>query len=260
MNENKDLVTETEQVEVAENVEQTTEETPKLYTEAEMQAYANEVAGKRAARKEAKIRKEFERKYGELEEVLKTGTGKETVGEITDAFRGYYEGKGVQFQPKPQYDDKDIAVLAKADAEDIIRGGFEDVVEEADRLSAIGVANMTAREKAVFVALTDHIKSTETSRELSAIGVTEDVYDSKEFKDFAAKFNPNTPIREIYDLYDKTKPKKEIKPTGSMKSIETDSGGLKDYYSYEEAKKFTKADFDKNPALYKRVQESMLKW
>jgi hypothetical protein len=47
---------------------------------------------------------------------------------------------------------------------------------------------------------------------------------------------------------------------GSMKSSTTQDNGLKDYYSYEEAMKFTKQDFDKNPELYKRVQQSMPKW
>ena len=60
----------------AENVEQTTEQTPKTYTQEEVDA----IVGKRIARKEAKIRKEYDRKYGDLTEVLKAGTGKESVG------------------------------------------------------------------------------------------------------------------------------------------------------------------------------------
>ena len=38
------------------------------------------------------------------------------------------------------YKTKDIEVLAKAEAEDIIRGGYEEVVEEVDRLANIGAA------------------------------------------------------------------------------------------------------------------------
>lgn len=260
MNENETFVTDTEEVVVAENVEQTTEESPKTYTEAEFNAKMDEVLSKKIARKEAKIRKEYERKYGDLEEVLKAGTGKENVDEITGMFREHYERKGVQFQQKPQYNDKDVEVLARADADDIIRGGFEDVVEEADRLKEIGVANMTAREKAVFLHLTNHIKDTETGRELSKIGVTEDVYGSKEYQDFAAKFNSSTSAREIYDLYVKIQPKKDIKTMGSMKNTASGDSTVKEYYSPEEAKKFTVADYNKNPALFKAVQESMRKW
>ena len=241
---------------VAENVEQTTEQTPKMYTQEEVDA----IVGKRLARKEARIRKEYDRKYGDLEGVLKAGTGKESIEEMTDTFKQFYQKKGIQMPEKPAYSDSDIAVLAKADAEDIIRSGYDDVVEEVDRLTALGVANMTAREKAIFKTLAEHRQSAERGRELSKLGVTEDVYNSSEFKDFAGKFNPNTPIRDIYDLYAKTQPKKEIRTMGSMKNSTTDDGTVKDFYTRDEALRFTKKDFDKNPALYKAVEASMLKW
>jgi uncharacterized protein YfbU (UPF0304 family) len=113
-------------VEQTENVEQTTEQTPKTYTQEEVDA----MMGKRVARTEAKIRKEYERKYGDLEEVLKAGTGKDNVEEMTDTFRQFYEKKGIQISKKPNYSDEDIRVLAQADADEFIRGGYEDVVEE----------------------------------------------------------------------------------------------------------------------------------
>ena len=188
----------------AENAEHTAEQTPKTYTQEEVDA----IVGKRIARNEAKIRKEYDRKYGDLTEVLKAGTGKESVEEMTDTFQKFYAAKGVQMPQKPNYTEKDIKILAQAEADEIIQGGFDDVVEEADRLNAIGYEKMSAKDKAVFVALTNHIKNTETSRELSKIGVTEDVYNSADFKDFAKKFNPNTPVRDIYDIYAKTQPKK----------------------------------------------------
>lgn len=256
MEDNKNLVTE----EVAENVENTTEETPKTYTEAEFNAKLDEVLGKKIARKEAKIRKEFERKYGDLEDVLKAGTGKENVEDMTDTFREFYQKKGINIPKKAEYSAKDIEILAKAEADEVIRGGFEEVIEEADRLKELGVANMTAKEKAVFLALSEHIKNTEQSRELSKIGVTEDIYNSQEFKDFASKFNPNTPIADIYDIYAKTQPRKEIKPMGSMKNSASTDGTVKDFYTRDEALQFTKKDFDKNPALFKAVEQSMLKW
>jgi hypothetical protein len=246
--------------ETAENVEITTEETPKTYTEAEFNAKLDEVLGKKIARKEAKIRKEYERKYGNLEEVLRAGTGKESVEEMTDTFQKFYASKGVQMPQKPNYSAKDIEVLAKAEATDIINSGLEEVVEEVDRLAAIGVANMTAKEKAIFKALAEHRQSAERSRELSKLGVTEDVYNSQEFKDFAGKFNPNTPIKDIYDIYAKTKPKKEVRTMGSMKSNVAADSGVKEYYTIEEARRFTKKDFDKNPELFKAVERSMLKW
>ena len=240
----------------AENVEQTTEQTPKTYTQEEVDA----IVGKRNARTEAKIRKEFQRKYGDLEEVLKAGTGKENVEELTDTFKQFYAKKGIQMPEKPNYSAKDIEVLARAEADDIIRSGYEEVVDEVDRLTQLGAANMTAREKAVFKALAEHRQSAERGMELSKLGVTEDVYNSKEFKDFAGKFNANIPITDVYDIYRQTQPKKEIKTMGSMKNTSSTDNGVKDFYTVEEARRFTKADFDKNPELFKAVQNSMTKW
>lgn len=254
MEENKNLV-----AEVTENAEQTAEETQqavKTYTQEEVDA----IVGKAKARNTAKIRKEFERTYGDLVDVLKAGTGKETVEEMTGTFRDFYQKKGINIPKKAEYSAKDIEVLARVEAEDIIRGGFEEVIEEADRLKDLGVENMTAREKAVFIALTEHIKTAETGKQLAEIGVSKDVYESEEFKNFASKFNPNTPIADIYDIYNKTLPKKEFKTMGSMKNNTVDNSTVKDFYSYEEASKFTKEDFDKNPELFAAVQASMLKW
>ena len=252
MENNENLVAE----QVAENVEQTTEQTPKMFTQEEV----NDIVGKAKARARAKAEKEAERKYGRLTEVLEAGTGKKGVDELADTFTDFYGKKGIKIQKKPEYSAEDIEVLARAEADEIIRTGYEDVVEEVDRLAAIGVANMTAREKAVFKTLAEHRQSAERSRTLSAIGVTEDVYNSQDFKDFAGKFNANTPITDIYNIYAKTLPQKNIKPMGSMKNGMSGDDGVKEFYTPEEARQFTKKDFDTNPALFKAVEASMLKW
>lgn len=249
-----------EVVETSENVEQTTEETvvepAKMFTQDDL----NAAVGKAKARERAKIEKQYKRKYGGLTDVLKAGTGKESVEEMTDTFKQFYQKKGIQFPQEPAYSDDDIALLAQADADEIIRAGYDEVVEEVDRLADIGAENMTQRERATFKALADYRNGADRGRELAKIGVTEDVYESKEFKDFVGKFSPTTPIRDIYDIYEKTQPKKNIKPMGSMKNNGSADNGVKDFYSFEEASKFTKADFDKNPALYDAVRKSMTKW
>ena len=245
---NENLVTE----EVTEKVEQTTEQTPKMFTQDEV----NEIVGKAKARTRAKIEKENQRKYGRLEEVLRAGTGKETVEEMSDTFEQFYEGKGIKMPQKPTYTDSDIAVLARADADDIIRSGYEDVVEEVDRLSAIGYANMDARQKAVFKLLAEHRIGAERGRELSSLGVTENVYNSKEVNDFAAKFNKDTPITEVYKLYAKTT-KPQVEPIGSMKNGSHDDG--KTFYTPEEVDKLTPKDYD-NPVIFQRVRDSMKLW
>ena len=244
-------------VEQTENVEVTTEETPvKMFTQEEV----NTMMGKAKARARAKIEKEYQRKYGDLEEVLKAGTGKESVEEMTSTFKEFYKNKGIQIPEKPTYSDNDISVLASADAEEIIRSGYEEVVEEVDRLADIGVANMTAREKAIFKKLAEYRNNADRGRELTKIGVTEEVYGSKEFKDFAGKFAPTTPIRDIYDIYEKTQPKKNIKPMGSMKNTTGNEGAVKDFYTPEEARGFSRKYLDEHPEVFKAIENSMIKW
>ncbi len=254
-------------LENTENVESTTEENieqveqpAKVYTEEEFQQKLGEVLGKKVARKEAKIRKEYERKYGGLETVLKAGTGKENVEDMTSTFREFYEKKGIQIPTEPKYSSRDIEVLARAEADEIIKAGLDDVIEEVDRLADIGLGNMDAREKAMFKTLAEYRQTAERGKALSKIGVTEDVYNSKEFKDFAGKFSSSTPITEVYEIYNKMQPKKEVKTMGSMKNTTVKDTGVKDFYTRDEALQFTKKDFDKNPALFKAVEQSMSKW
>ena len=212
----------------AEKVEIPTEETPRTYTEAEFNAKLDEVLGKKLARREAKLRREYERKYGALEEAV--------------------------------YSDRDIALLAKAEAEEIIRAGMEDVVQEVDRLAALGMENMTPREKQRFRTLARHRQEKERSGEFDALGVTAEQQETRQFRDFVSLFQPDTPAERIVALYRSTLPASPIKPMGSMKNNPADENTVKEFYTRDEALKFTKKDFDRNPALYRAVAASMGKW
>lgn len=250
MLENENLV-----AEANENVEHTTEETPKkMFTQDEL----NDAIGKAKARERAKITKQYERQNSELYELvetLKAGTGKEGVRELNDAFTDFYESKGLKINKKREFSEKDIERLANADADEFISGGFEDVIEEAERLKQIGVDKMTAREKATFAKLAAYVKNTEQARELAKIGVTEDVYNSSEFKEFQSMFKENTPISKVYEQYLKTQPKKEIRTAGSMKQSQ-DYKGVKEYYSPEEIERLTEEDLD-DPKVWEAVRRSM---
>ena len=245
-------------VEQTENVETTTEETPvKTFTQEEV----NELIGKAKARTRAKIEKENQRKYGDLEEVLKAGMGKEDIGEITTDLRKFYgEKKGIKMPEKPKYSSKEIEVLARAEADEFISAGYEDVVEECDRLASIGVENMSARDKALFHTLATYRQNAERVKELADIGVPESVYNSNEFQTLAKKFNSDTSMADIYDIYKAKYPTEKPKTMGSMKSNSTGDSVVKDYYSPEEAKKFSNKDYDKTPGLYEAVVKSMAKW
>lgn len=255
MENNENFVTEES---VAENVEQTTEETPKIYTEAEFNAKLDEVLGKKIARREAKIRKEYDRKYGDLTETLRAGTGKQTVEELNDTFTQFYESKGIKINKKPDYTDKDIEVLARAEANEIIQGGYDEVVEEVDRLA--NTDNLSPRDRALFKILAEHRQNTERSNELAKIGITEDVYNSKEFTEFRSMFKEDTPITKVYEQYQKTQPRKEFKTMGSMKNTASADNGVKDFYTPEEARQFTRKQLDENPQIVKAIENSMRKW
>lgn len=246
--------------EIAENVEQTTEETPqsvKTYTQKEVDA----IVGKAKALKETKLRKEYDRKYGGLVETLRAGTGKDTVEEIESSLKEFYQDQGVDFTHNNQsYSASDLNVLAQADADEIIRNGYDEVTEEAERLNKLGANGMTEREKIVLAKLTDHIRSTESRQKLDKLGVSKDVYEADGFKEFSKLFNAGTPIEKVYEIYAQSHPKKQVQTMGSMKHTATADDGVKDYYTPAEAKRFTVADFDKNPELLKAVERSMQKW
>lgn len=251
MSENETLVTE----QVAENVETTTEEiqqkAPKTYTQEEVDA----IVGRKVAKTKAKVKREYDSEYGELVDTLKAGTGKQSVGEVTEMFKQFYASKGIKMPQKPSYSAKDIETLGKADADEIIRNGYEDVIEEVERLTAIGADKMSAREKAAFRILAEHRQSAERANELKTLGIPEDVVNSKDFSDFAAKFAKDTPMKDVYDIYNRAKPRKEIKTMGSMKNTSQDNG-VKDYYSPEEISKLTTADL-RNPKVWDAVRRSM---
>ena len=245
--------------EVTENVEQTTEENEVVEQEERKftQAEVNEMIRKNVSRNEAKIRKQYERenqKYRDLETVLRAGTGQESVEDMTGTFREFYEKKGIQIPQKQTYTDKDLDVLATSEANEIIGLGLEEVIEEVDRLTDKGFENMDAREKKVFKTLAEYRKSAEESKELAKIGVTEDVYNSKEFKDFAGKFNSNTPITDIFNIYNQTKPRKQVQTMGSMKAGQEPK--VKDFYTEEEISRLTEKDLE-NEAVWKAVRNSM---
>lgn len=257
-------------VDMTENAgEQTAEESveaqqPKTYTEEEFNARLDDLLAKKLARKEAKIRKEYEEKlssYREAETVLNAGLGTSDIREATSNLRDFYEKKGVKIPTsQPSYSDDDVKVLAGVEAQKIIDLGFDEVVEEVDRLADKGLDKMTAREKLVFSKLADYRKTESEKKELAKIGVSEAALQDKDFLEFAADLNPNLSIKDKYQRFLKYRPKKEVETIGSMRNPADNGKGVKDFYTYEEAQKFTKADFDKNPALFKAVENSMHKW
>ena len=271
LNETQEPVTEvTENVEeqtTEENVEEVQEDTDNskektVEQEQEEPKFTrdevNEMVAKRSARLEAKIRREYEKKYGRAETVLKAGLQKDNLDEAVSELENYYEEQGVRI-PKYQYLQRDTEILAKAEADEIIDSGYDDIVEEVDKLAKIGVENMSNRDKIIFQRLAEERMKLEDEKEMKALGLGKDS-DTEEFKEFSKKLNPSLSMKDKYEMYLKFKPKPKVETIGSMKNTKEKDSGVKEFYTRDEAMKFTKADFDKNPELFKAVEKSMYKW
>ena len=256
----EDITENTEETveETAGQVEQIAEEQPeeKVYTKTEHEDAIKNAVAKAVSRRDAKLHKEYQKKYGELETILKAGTQKEDMAEITEDFRKFYEERGVPIPQMSEYSSKDIDTLAAADAKDIISGGLEEVTEELDRLTELGVANMSAREKSMYQHLANYHKTATQMQELSKIGVKKEVYESPEFQNFANQFTSGTPITNIYQLYEKTLDKPQVEQIGSMHNA---NPGNEKLYTPEEVDRLTPADY-KNPKIMQAVRKSMLSW
>lgn len=255
-------VNESTEEEVAENktteeqVEEPVKEEVRTYTDEEV----NEIASKRAARVEKKLRREYERKYSKLGSVLNAGLGTSNLEDATSKLENFYKEKGIDIPNnyEPNMSDDDIEVLANSDADEIISLGYDEIKSEGERLANLG-NNMSHREKKVLERLTSKMKEMEEEKELSTLGIAKEQLDD-DFREFEKKLNPNLSLKEKYEMYASTKPKKEFKQIGSMKSGASNNDGLKDFYTRDEALRFTEEDYNKNPRLEEIIERSMLKW
>jgi len=242
-----------------EPVETTKEVAPtKKYDDNEM----DKIIAKKLARQEAKLTRSFEEKlskYTSTEAILNAGLGTKDISEAGEKLAEFYKEQGITMPEKVAagYSDRDIEILAKADAEEIIADGIDEMTKEANRLADKGYKNLNKKEQVIFNTLATVLTAENQKAELQKIGVKPEILEDKEFKAFAKKFLPTTSVVEVYNYY--TKGKTEVpKPIGSMAS--TAANKIKDFYTFEESQAFTKADFDRNPSLFKAVENSMPKW
>ena len=85
--------------------------------------------------------------------------------------------------------------------------------------------------------------------------MTEEEYTSQKFKDFASKFNKETPITDVYELYKKSTDVKPVANPGSMKSVPGKE--KKDFITEAEYDRMTDKEIEANMDL---IRESMTKW
>ena len=244
----------TEDVETTEEVSEEVEEPVKKYTDADV----DDIVNKKLYRQKQKMERDFEKqmsKYKRAEEVLNAGLGTSNIEEATNNLSNFYKEKGINI---PEYHeertDHEIEVLAKDDAHTIIDSGYDDIVEEVDRLAEIGIDNMSKRDKIMFQILADERTRLENEKELAELGIPRSEVESDEFKAYSKKLNSSLSLKEKYEMYSQTKPKKIENKMGSMKNGQTSQ--VKDYYTEEEISKLTDEDLS-NPQVWDAVRKSM---
>lgn len=240
-------------------------EEPKMFTEEEANELAEKIAKQRESRAWKKAEREKERElkeYNDIFNTLKAGMGTEDIGEIKKSLENFYTEQGVNVTRSNKLTEKQEKILAKAEADEIIELGEDEINQVANDIYNIPLDKRTVREKVIFEMLGNHMLEENAKKSLIDNGIDLSILEDKEFKKFASKFNANTQLSDIYDMYNKLNVQKEKvekpKSTGSAKNIVT-TNEIKEFYTPEEVSKFSMKDLD-NPQLMKVVEESMSKW
>ena len=237
------------------DTEETKEEQPKgrFYTDEEV----NSIVDKRVARKMRKYEKQMA-EYEDTENVLKSALEVDNISDANKKLRSYYQEQGYELpEKKSSYSERELNILAKAEADEIIEEGYDSMLEEANRLAKIGYQNLNQKEKLIFMTLGGELDKQNDTRELKKIGANEELLKKTDFIEFRNMFDKKTPIEKVYGLYKNQEPKPKVELPGSMKN--TSVKEEKEYLTPEEVVALTPEDWEK-PGMWEKVRKSQLKW
>ena len=237
------------------DTEETKEEQPKgrFYTDEEV----NSIVDKRVERKMRKYEKQMA-EYEDTENVLKSALEVDNISDANKKLRSYYQEQGYELpEKKSSYSERELNILAKAEADEIIEEGYDSMLEEANRLAKIGYQNLNQKEKLIFMTLGDELDKQNDTRELKKIGANEELLKKTDFIEFRNMFDKKTPIEKVYGLYKNQEPKPKVELPGSMKN--TSVKEEKEYLTPEEVVALTPEDWEK-PGMWEKVRKSQLKW
>lgn len=251
--------TEELQQEDTQTIEETAEKVP---TEEEIQSRIDKAVETRLKRE----RRENERKNKSLyqiEDALKKGLGVEDRAEILNKLNEFYE---IPATNTPNVKDEEF--LGKAYAQEIIdEGDIQEIEDEANRIASIPRDKRSARENAMFNALCEKLVSNKQENELKNNGIGLEILSDKQFNSFRSKLNSDVSILEAVDMFNRLKQteqeNKKEKPAspGSAKSKGTTADNIvKEFYTFEEAKQFSRDELNKRPKLFEAIKRSMPKW
>ena len=255
--EEEEMLEQTNEEQVEETTETIVEETTPsepTYTESQMQERINSAVEKRIARERKKLDREYKEslsKYQELAYLTQQGLKAESLDDTLEKSREFYGKQGITYVPNNEDDE----IIGRAYANEIISeaDSLDELEDTAKRLSSKG--NLSKRDKIILDNLNGEIDTRKRIAKLESIGVTEEEYNSSEFKQFASQFNKDTPIENVYEIYKRNTDVKPVENPGSMKSIPGKE--RKDFITEAEYNKMTEKEIEENMDL---IRESMYKW
>ena len=240
-----------ETAEVAENNAEEEKEEVKMFTQEEV----DKIVKSRLARKEREYQKELSR-YKDTDNVLRTTLNLNEDDDTNTKLREYYESEGIKLPEaiKPGLSEREIEILANADAEEIIADGNEAMVEEAERLAKIGYKNLNPRERVIFNRLAETLTNKKDKTELLKLGAKEELLSDKKFIEFRKQFNSNTPIKNVYELYKRIETKPSVENPGSMRNEKIKQP--KTIFTDDDIAKMSDKDLDANWDAIRKYQTS----
>ena len=127
------------------------------------------------------------------------------------------------------------------------------MVNEAKKLADIGYDNLSAREKEVFLTLSEKVSDERNRKELRRLGASEELLKDEDFIKFQKKFVSGTPMEDIYSLYRGNQQKPVVENPGSLKN---NAPAQKERYTEEEISRMTSAELD-DPKVWAKVMKSL---
>lgn len=257
---------EVELEELEEVVEETTEEiqqNTKTYSEEELNQMLEEQRteinkknqeawNKRWGQEKSKMEREFAKK----QEAIDLFMNQTKTNSIDDLLDTAYEEYGVE-RPKNAHLQRDEERLGKLDAQDMFELDDDSINEELNRLSKL---KRTPREEAMFMELGQHMTNklnvAKRNLEIKENGLDESIVNSEEFKEFSNKFNKDTSLKDIYDIFGQTRPKTKSKPfsAGSANGIKKAGKEPSEIFTPEEFDALTDKDLEDDKVYAKAMK------
>lgn len=264
--ENEEVVEELDVIDTSENnVEETEQQDTKTYSEEELQSKLEELRtqmkednqkawNKRWGQEKAKM----EREFAKQNEAVNLFMQQTNTNNVDDLLNYSYEQYGVE-RPKNQRSQEDEMILGQYDAKSILELDDDFIEEEAERLSNL---KRNAREEATFMELgrylTDKKEKAKLEKEIKENGIDESLLDNQDFKDFRSKFNKETSLADIVNIYSSTQKapvEKKQKPFSAGSSTGKVIKEESEFFTEDEFMALTAEDL-KNPKIYEKAMKS----